>query len=90
MRYSWDEAKRERTKDERGLDFADARLFFDGRLASHEPSARNDEDRWKTTALIKDAFYTVVWMWRNDTQHIISMRRAHEKEIRTYRQLHVR
>lgn len=89
MRYSWDEAKREKTKDERGLDFADAQLFFDGRPASHEPSPRNDEDRWKTTALIEGAFYTVVWMWRDDKQHIISMRRAHDKEIRKYRELHV-
>ncbi|WP_158807078.1 BrnT family toxin [Beijerinckia sp. L45] len=89
MNYSWDEAKRGKIKDDRGLDFADARLFFDGRPASHEPTPRNDEDRWKTTTLIEDQFYTVVWMWRDAKQHIISMRRAHEKEIRKYRELYV-
>jgi len=88
MDFSWDEQKRLRTIEERNLDFADAPVFFDGRLVIHQPTPRNDEDRWKTTAEIEGRFYTVVWLWRGATKHIISMRRSHEQEIRKYRELH--
>ena len=88
MEFSWDENKRLRTIADRRLDFIGARRFFDGRPAIHQPSPRNDEDRWKTTAMIDDVPYTVIWLWRDEKHHIISMRRAHAKEIRAYRQLY--
>jgi len=50
---------------DRGLDFADAFLLFDGRSVLHQPSPRDDEDRWKSTSLIEGKYFTVVWMWRN-------------------------
>jgi uncharacterized DUF497 family protein len=90
MKFSWDPDKRLRTIADRGLDFVRARQFFDGRRAVHQPSPRNDEDRWKTTTELDGGFYTVVWIWRGGTRHIISMRRAHAQEIRKYRELHGR
>ena len=53
MEFSWDENKRLKTLDSRGLDFIGARLFFDGRPVVHQPTARHDEDRWKSTAAIE-------------------------------------
>lgn len=88
MEFSWDENKRLATIENRGLDFIRAARFFDGRPVIHQPSPRYGEDRWKSTIEMDNAFYTVVWLWRGEKRHIISMRRAHEQEIKKYRQLH--
>ena len=85
IKFDWEESKRERTLKERNLDFADAFLFFDGRPVIHQPTPRDGEERWKSTALFEGKFFTVVWMWRDDTMRIISMRRSHEQEERKYR-----
>jgi uncharacterized protein len=87
MDLGWNEAKRRRILSERGLDFADAWLFFDGRPVVTERSSRGDEDRWRSTAIIEGRFITLVWMQRQETLHVITMRRAHAKEERQYRQV---
>ncbi len=84
MEFEWDERKRAQIIGDRALDLASAHLFFDGRPAIHQPTPRNDEERWKTTAKIEGAFFTVVWTWRGETIRVISMRRAHEQEIGKY------
>jgi uncharacterized DUF497 family protein len=89
MDFEWDERKRAQIIEDRALDLASAYLFFDGRSAIHQPTPRHGEERWKTTAEIKGAFFTAVWMRRGETIRVISMRRAHEQEIRKYRQTHV-
>lgn len=88
MEFEWDELKRAQIIEERALDFATAYRFFDGRPAVHHPTPRNNEERWKTTAKIEGFYFTLIWMWRGKTVRVISMRRAHEQEIRTYRQAH--
>jgi uncharacterized protein len=88
MKFSWDENKRLATIADRGLDFIRARRFFDGRPVVHQPSPRNDEDRWKSTIEMEGEFYTVVWLWRGETRYVISMRRAPGQEIKKYRELH--
>ena len=88
MEFEWDERKRAQVLADRDLDFVDADLFFDGRAVSHQSTPRLEEERWKTTAIIEGAYFTLVWCWRGEKIRIITMRRAHEKEVRTYRQLH--
>ena len=90
MEFEWDERKRTQIIEDRALDFVSARRFFDGRPAIHQPSPRDDEERWKTTAEIEGAFFTVIWTWRGEIIRVITMRRAHEKEIRTYREIYGR
>lgn len=80
--------KRQRILKERSLDFADAFQFFDGRPAIHQSTPREDEDRWKSTALFDGKFFTVVWMWRGPVIRVISMRRSHEQEERIYRSIY--
>jgi uncharacterized protein len=84
--FEWDESKRQRILRERSLDFADAYLFFDGRPIIHQPTPREGEDRWKSTAIFDGKSFTVVWMWRDDAIRVISMRRSHEQEQRKYRE----
>jgi hypothetical protein len=88
MEFEWDERKRAQIVAERALDFVAAHRFFDGRPVSSQPSPRMDEERWKTTALIEGLHLTLVWCWRGENIRVITMRRAHEKEIGAYRQLH--
>ena len=83
----WDEAKRLKNIQRRGLDFEDADLMFDGRPLTTAASRRNNEDRFVSTAEIDGKLYTVVWMWRGENQRIISFRRASYGEERTYRQI---
>jgi uncharacterized DUF497 family protein len=72
MRFEWDEAKRQSILTERGLDFEAVDLFFDGRPVIHQPTPRNNEERWKSTAQIEGAFFTVVWSWRGSNVRVIS------------------
>jgi uncharacterized DUF497 family protein len=86
MEFEWDERKRAQIFNDRAPDIASAYQLFDGRPAIHQPTPRNEEERWKTTAEIESGFFTVVWTWRRETIRVISMRRAHGQEIRTYRE----
>ena len=88
VKFEWDEDKRRSTRIERGLDFADAPLFFDGRPVVTFASPRGEEPRWKTTARIAGAFFTLVWTWRGSGIRVISMRRAHGDEAKAHRALH--
>jgi uncharacterized DUF497 family protein len=87
VEFEWDEDKRQKTLKERHLDFADAFQFFDGRPLIHQPTPREGEERWKSTAFLHGQFFTVVWTWRGARQRIISMRRSSEQEKREYRQI---
>ena len=86
--FEWDERKRLRTLIDRGLDFIDAVLAFDGRPAVHVPATRDGEVRFLTVAVIEGQFCTVVWTWRGTTRRIISFRRARDDEERAYRKAH--
>jgi uncharacterized DUF497 family protein len=86
--FEWDANKRAITLSERGLDFASAWRFFDGRSTITISSPRALEQRWKTIAVIEGLFVTVVWTWRGEAVRIISMRRSHGDEERAYRALH--
>ena len=88
MIFEWDEVKRAATREMRGLDFADAGLFFDGRPVMVLPSRRASEDRWRTTAKIERAYFTLIWTWRGEAVRVISMRRAHSDEEKAHRALH--
>ena len=79
--------KRMATIEDRGLDFIDAVALFDGRPLLTVPSNRNDEERYKSITLGDDGkLYSVIWTWREGDLWIISFRRAHDDEARSYRQ----
>jgi hypothetical protein len=81
------EAKRQLTLLERGLDFRDARQLFDGRPLFSYPSPRGDEDRVVSVGSLEGRFVAVVWVQRAGSRRIISMRRARDAEERRYRAL---
>jgi uncharacterized protein len=81
MRVTFDPAKRDRTLQERGLDFADAASVFDG-LTLDRVDDRQDygETRIITVGHLRGRLVIVVWTQRGDARHVISMRRANERE----------
>jgi uncharacterized DUF497 family protein len=84
---SFDPAKRAKTLQERGLDFADAGELFAG-LHATEPDNRRDygEPRFRSAGVLNGRIVVVVWTSRGGARRIISMRYAHEREAERWRQ----
>jgi hypothetical protein len=87
LRVTFDPAKRAATLAERGLDFADAALVFEGvTLDAEDDRADYGESRIITVGRLAGRMMVVVWSQRGDARHVISMRKANEREQRRYRQ----
>jgi uncharacterized protein len=87
VNYEWDETKRLATLAERGLDFRDARQLFDGRPLCSYPSPREGEERIVSIGVVSGRMIAVVWIDRDGSRRVISMRRARNAEERKYRSL---
>ncbi|HEX5237062.1 MAG TPA: BrnT family toxin [Sphingomicrobium sp.] len=85
MTITFDPAKRDRTLAERNLDFADAEDVFAGPLVEN-PDDRFDygEDRFVTVGYLGKRMVVVVWTPRDSGRHIISMRKANQRERKRY------
>jgi len=88
MQLSWDENKRVANLKKHGLDLIDAEQLFDGRQVYTYPSPRKDETRFVTVGFVHDVLVAAVWMERDKTIRLISLRRARDGEKRTYRKLY--
>lgn len=83
---SFDEAKRDLTLEHRGLDFADAGTIFEGpRFTLADKRRDYGEDRSITFGLAAGRMVVIVWTMRAGVPHIISMRKANEREQARYR-----
>ena len=85
MPIAFDPAKRAATLRERGLDFCDAAIVFAG-VVVEEVDSRVDygERRVITVGFLGPRMVVVVWTPRGDDQHVISMRKANEREQGRY------
>ena len=85
MKISFDPHKRRQTLEERGLDFDDAVQVFAGRTIEYEYDQRDyGETRFVTFGLLNDRMVSLVWTPRGSARHIISMRKANEREKKIY------
>jgi uncharacterized DUF497 family protein len=85
MKISFDAAKREKTRQERGVDFQDAREVFAGRHYSQQSAQeQHNEIRIVTVGFLQERMVIIVWTPRGETHHIISMRKANAREQRRY------
>lgn len=85
MELSFDPAKRLKTLQERGLDFADAAQVFDGPSYTVEDD-RYDyvEPRFQTYGLMNDRLITVVWTPVDGEIRVISMRKCNDREQKAF------
>lgn len=87
MLIEFDEQKRKRTQDERGLDFADANQIFDGvHLTAIDDRYDYGEIRYISMGYMNARLVVLVWTYRPDEimpthRRIISMRKANDREI---------
>ncbi|MCJ2036465.1 BrnT family toxin [Methylobacterium sp. J-068] len=85
MPISFDPAKRDRALAERGLDFADAETVFAGPCFSFEDERANyGETRIMTAGLLVGRMVVIVWTPRGADRHVISMRKANDREQARY------
>ena len=85
MRVEFDQAKRDVTLAERGLDFADAVSVFEGRSITFEDERRAyGESRFIAIGELGERMVVIVWTPRGHARRIISMRRANEREQALY------
>lgn len=81
MRITFDPAKREATRAERGLDFADAALVFAGVTLEVEDTRKNyGETRIICYGLLQGRMVVVGYTPRGADRHIFSMRKANDRE----------
>jgi uncharacterized DUF497 family protein len=84
---TWDEAKRQATLRERGLDFADAEEIFAGRALTLPDERQNyGEPRFITAGWLRGRFVMIAWTTRGGGRRIISMRHGHADEEEYYRE----
>ena len=85
MRLEFDNAKRDITLAERGLDFARAAEVFEG-IHLTAPDSRQDytEDRFITMGYLDERLVVLVWTPRDEVRRIISMRKANDREKAFY------
>ncbi|MBA3668212.1 MAG: BrnT family toxin [Sphingomonas sp.] len=85
MEISYDAEKRSWTLRERGLDFADAVQVFAGTTLTIQDDRRDyGETRFQTMGRLGDRLVMLVWTPRHGAWHIISMRKANDREQKKF------
>ena len=87
MDFEWDETKRLKVLAQRGVDFIDLVVLFDGRPSLIYVSDGYAEVRNVTIAELTGKLFAVIWTMRGEKIRIITARRARHEEERQYRQL---
>ena len=81
MRISYDPAKRQKTLDERGLDFDDAAIVFSGLTFEVEDTRRDyGEKRIICFGHLAGRLVVIGYTPRGAVRHVFSMRKANERE----------
>jgi hypothetical protein len=83
---SFDPEKRNWTLAVRGLDFAEAAELIEDGASFEFVDDRRDygETRITTIGLLRGRMIVVIWTKRDDDHHVISMRKANDREYARY------
>jgi uncharacterized DUF497 family protein len=81
VKITFDPIKRDKTLADRGLDFADAEIVFEGITVEIEDLRKNyGESRVICFGLLEGRMVVVGYTPRGAVRHIFSMRKANERE----------
>ncbi|KFI30429.1 MULTISPECIES: BrnT family toxin [Haematobacter] len=87
MKLDWDDAKRDWTLRERGLDFASvAEADWDSALTAEDLREDYAERRFVSLVPIRNRLCVVAWCIRGDALRVISLRKANTRERKRYEQ----
>jgi uncharacterized protein len=82
VNIEFDETKRRKTLEERGLDFFDcSRLFAGDYLEYEDDRVDYGEKRYIALGSLNGRAVAVVWTPRGEIRRIISMRHVHDDEL---------
>ena len=85
LRFEWDDAKRARNMEKHGVDFADAEnLEWGTALIAEDTRKDYGETRWIGFAMLAGRLHCIAFTRRKVVVRVISMRKAHWKEVRQY------
>ena len=85
MKLEFDPVKRDRTLQERNLDFSLAAEVFAGIHFTGQDTRENYvEDRFITVGSLEARLVVLVWTPRGEVRRIISMRKANDREKALY------
>jgi uncharacterized DUF497 family protein len=85
MKITFDKTKREKTLEERGLDFLDAEHVFEQATFEFEDTRKNyGEKRIVAIGHLAGRMVIVGYVSRGKSRHIFSMRKANEREVKKY------
>ena len=85
MRITYDAAKNDRNVAERGLAFdLVADLDWETALAEEDTRRAYGERRIRVLALLGGRLHAAVITYRDDAVHVISFRKANDREVRRY------
>jgi uncharacterized DUF497 family protein len=85
MPITYDPVKRDWTLRERGIDFEDAaEVFADRNYRRRDDRYDYSETRFITIGFLRARMVVVVWTPRGGDRHVISMRKANEREKARY------
>ena len=87
MDISFDPAKSERNERERGLPFSLVEQFdWSGALIEEDSRKDYGERRFRVLGFLSDRLHAVVFTPRAGKVHVISLRKANEREVKCYAQ----
>ena len=85
MQFSYDEAKNKSNMQKHGVSLSEAKLLeWDLLISSHDTRRDYGEARTVGFTLMADRLYCVVFTVRGNTHHIISLRKANNREKAYY------
>lgn len=83
--FEWDEDKRQKTLEERGIDFLYAAQIFEGDTVRIVDDRQDyGETRYLAVGTVAGELFAVVYTMRGDVIRLISARRARKKEYERY------
>jgi uncharacterized protein len=86
--FDWDETKRLSNLEERGVDFRDAALIFEGPIIVKEDTRRDyGERRFRALGKVDDEYYVVAYTLRESICWIISAWKVGENGKRRYEEI---
>jgi uncharacterized DUF497 family protein len=86
--FEWDEEKRLSNIKERGIDFRDAALIFEGAVVVQEDTRESyGEQRFRALGAVDSDYYVVAYTWRGSACRIISAWKVDEDGRKRYEEI---
>ncbi|HVC54987.1 MAG TPA: BrnT family toxin [Stellaceae bacterium] len=82
--FEWDPEKESRNIHKHGIDFATAKLIWDGSVFERIDNRQYGETRFQAFGVVENRILTVIFTWRGEARRIISARRANVREKRLF------